>query len=125
MLNQSHAGGATDAIHINSWLANIATTARPSGPENPSFVSVYADESGIDETVKEREDDSLEWAAERFSTLLRDFKGQWILIKNHHIIANAVEPIDLLRQAIAMGIKKPLILNVEPSTAASRDAFVI
>lgn len=121
MLDQHNTGGATNAIRYNLWLASVPAAAKTSGADNPSL----GEDPRIEEPVKEQEDDSLEWAAERFSTFLRDFQGQWILIKNHRVVANGVEPLNLLRQAIAMGIKEPLILNVEPSTAAPRDAFAV
>lgn len=122
MLDQHKAGGATELIRYDSWLASVPALAATSGPKNRSLFG-YRDDWGIAEPIKEQEDDSLEWAAEKFSTLLREFQGQWILIKDHRVIANAIEPMDLLRRAIAMGIKKPFMLHVEPSSAAQRDAF--
>jgi hypothetical protein len=122
MLNQSQTGGATDATQINAWLANIATTAKPSGPQNSSSLFGYLDESGIEEVVKEQEDDSLEWAAEHFSELLQKHQGKWVLIRNHHVADSSPDPAALLKRAVARGIKHPLMHCVEAPPPPGLDA---
>jgi hypothetical protein len=115
MLNESQPGGATQAIHYNSWLANIATTARPSGPENPSpSLFVYADESGIEEAVKEQEDDSLKWIADYLKQWMNDYPDKWIVVKNKEVLESSEDLVDLLKRASKAGIRNPLVLKMEP-----------
>lgn len=120
MLSQSQAGGPTEAINCNSWLASIPTTAKPSGPTNPPWTLGRVNEP----TIEESEDDSLKWAAQQFSELLDKYRGQWILVRTQQVIDSSTDPIKLLQRAIDLGITKPLMLRIEPSEAARRMVFV-
>jgi Family of unknown function (DUF5678) len=121
MLNQSHIGGATESIHYNSWLATVPTEAKPSGPENSSSWFAYADESGIEEAAKEREDDSLKWVADfandypdNLKQLMNDYPGKWIVVKNKEVVEISEDLVDVLKRASKAGIRNPLVLKMEP-----------
>jgi hypothetical protein len=110
---------------LNALLTNSKTSANePSGPSRRRWWFEYVPSVPFAIKRVETGDDSLEWATENFSTLLSVYPGRWILVRGHRVLASAVEPTDLLQQAIALGIKKPLMLKVEPSTATPRSAFI-
>lgn len=113
MLNQSQAGGATEKIHYGSWLANTPTVAAPSAPENRSL-SVYLDESGIEERVKEQEDDSLEWNADDLKRWVNEYPDKWIVVKHRNVVEVSNDLVDLLKRASRAGIVKPLVLKMDP-----------
>jgi len=124
MLNLNQAGGASDAVNCNLWLASMHAMSMSSGPENRPLKFGYPSEPTLEESFEEQEDDSFEWAAEHFSELLKTHKGEWVLIRDHRVLDSSRDSTALLSRAVARGIKNPLMLWVETPPKAGMDAFI-
>jgi uncharacterized protein DUF5678 len=112
MLDQNNVGGAAEATRYNSWLANVPAVAATSGPQNRSLFG-YADESGIEESVKEREDDSLEWDSDDLKRWAKEYPNKWIVVKNRSVVEVSDDLVDLLGRASRAGIMNPLVLKMD------------
>jgi hypothetical protein len=111
VINQSHTGGATGLIRYNSLLANVHTEPNPSGAESVPFW-LYANESGAEE---HENDGSLTWASENLDQLVKDYPNKWIAVKNKRVLESSDGVVELLVKTSKVGIRKPLILKMEPA----------
>jgi hypothetical protein len=119
MLNQSHAGGPTEAIHYNSLLANIPTVAMPSGPKNPAL-SLECVGKPI---IEEPKEGSLAWFARNLEMLRNKFGRRWILIKDNEVIDSSDDPTKLQVVAEEKGIMSPYITKIPPPSTSWRTAY--
>jgi hypothetical protein len=122
MLNANQAGGASEGVHYNLWLASIPTMAKPSGAKNPSVPQSFL--FSEDPTIyDEAKDDSLAWFASNLEILRRKYGRRWILIKDSDVLDSSDDPVELHAIAEKKGIISPYITKIPPSSTVLRTAY--
>jgi hypothetical protein len=111
-------------VFLNGLLTNSKTSAHQ--PSSPSRHWLFGYVPSVPFAIKrlEERDDSLEWAAEHFAELLEKHNGEWVLVRDHRVVDSSPDSTELLKRAVAQGIKKPLMLWVEAPPPPGLDAFV-
>jgi Family of unknown function (DUF5678) len=68
-------------------------------------------------------DSSLDWVAEHWRELTKDYPNRWIIVANQKVAADAATPGELAKEARRLGIKRPFVTKIGQGPVVWRTAY--